>query len=59
MKQLRRRMFLSTMATPFNEITGANAGGLRLLPIRTHWAARIAQFRRWAATARSIGATCL
>ncbi len=29
-----------------NNITGANAGGLRQSPIRTRWAARIAQFRR-------------
>jgi len=29
-----------------NLITGANAGGPRLFPTRTHWAARIAQFRR-------------
>ena len=27
-----------------NKITGANAGGPPRLPIRTHWAARIAQF---------------
>jgi hypothetical protein len=29
---------------PLNKITGANAGGLRQLPMRTLWAARIAQF---------------
>src|SRR6266404_5909655 len=29
-----------------NKIDGANAGGRRRLPIRTRWAARIAQFRR-------------
>src|ERR1051326_1203276 len=29
-----------------NKVTGANAGGLPQLPIRTRWAARIAQFRR-------------
>src|SRR5437773_3779209 len=29
-----------------NQITGANAGGPRLLPIRTRWVARIAQFQR-------------
>jgi hypothetical protein len=31
-----------------NKITRANAGGPPRLPIRTRWAARIAQFRRWA-----------
>jgi len=31
-----------------NEITGANAGGPRRLLIRKRWAARIAQFRRYA-----------
>ena len=30
-----------------NKITGANAGGPRLLPMRTRWAARVAQFWRW------------
>ena len=29
-----------------NKITGANAGGLRLLAIRSRWSARFAQFRR-------------
>jgi len=29
-----------------NKISGANAGGLRLLPIWARTAARIAQFRR-------------
>ena len=29
-----------------NEITGANAGGPRQLPMRTRWAARVAQFWR-------------
>ena len=32
-----------------NKITGANAGGLRQLPVRTRWTARVAQFWRWAA----------
>ncbi len=32
-----------------NEVTGANAGGPTQSPIRTLSAARIAQFRRWAA----------
>lgn len=27
-----------------NKITGANAGGPRHWPMRTHWAARVAQF---------------
>jgi hypothetical protein len=31
-----------------NKITRANAGGPRRLPIRAFWAARIAQFWRWA-----------
>jgi len=31
-----------------NKITRANAGGPHRLPIRELWAARIAQFRRWA-----------
>jgi outer membrane protein assembly factor BamE (lipoprotein component of BamABCDE complex) len=35
-----------TMTRP-NKITGANAGGPRPLPIRTRWAARVAQFWRW------------
>lgn len=30
-----------------NKITGANAGGARQLPMRTHRAARVAQFRCW------------
>jgi hypothetical protein len=30
----------------FNKITGANAGGPRRLPMRTRWAARVAQFGR-------------
>lgn len=29
-----------------NKIAGANADGPRESPIREHWAARIAQFRR-------------
>lgn len=29
-----------------NKITGANAGGPRQFPVRTRWAARVAQFRR-------------
>ncbi len=29
-----------------NKVTGANAGGPPVLPMGTHWAARIAQFRR-------------
>ena len=29
-----------------NKITGAKAGGPHQLPMRTHWAARIAQFWR-------------
>src|SRR6058998_3324180 len=37
--------FMSIHFSP-NKITGANAGGPRQLPIRAHWAARIAQFRR-------------
>ncbi len=37
-----------------NKITGANAGGPRQLPNRTLWAARIAQFRRWAAGAMKL-----
>jgi len=45
----------SSVAQPFvsrgrgrmpNKITGANAGGPRQLPIRTRWAARVAQFGR-------------
>ena len=32
-----------------HQITGANAGGSPRLPNRTRWAARIAQFCRWAA----------
>ncbi|MBI2928255.1 MAG: hypothetical protein HYY24_21510 [Verrucomicrobia bacterium] len=37
---------------PANKITGANAGGPRQLPIRTRWAARVAQSCRWAAMLR-------
>jgi hypothetical protein len=38
---------LSRVAQPWdNEITGANAGGPRQFPMRTYWAARIAQFFR-------------
>jgi hypothetical protein len=37
------------MATPPNKITGANAGGPRHFPMRTRWAARVAQFWRSAA----------
>ena len=33
-----------------NKITGANAGGSGQLPMRTRWAARVAQFWRWAIT---------
>lgn len=29
-----------------NKITGVNAGGLRHLAMRTHWAARVAEFCR-------------
>jgi hypothetical protein len=29
-----------------NKVTGANAGGPRQSPMRTRWAARVAQFRR-------------
>ena len=36
---------------PPNEVTGANAGGPRPLPIRVRWAARIAQFCRWTSAA--------
>ena len=36
------------MKEPPNKITGANAGGPRQLPMRTRWAARVAQFGRWA-----------
>ena len=36
--------------TTANKITGANAGGLRELPTRTRWAARVAQFHRSAAS---------
>ena len=35
-----------------NKITGAITGGPRRLPMRTHWAARIAQFRRSAMRAQ-------
>ena len=42
---LVRHLWLRTQ----NQVTGANAGGPRRLPIRTLWAARIAQFWRWAA----------
>jgi hypothetical protein len=34
------------MRGPLNKITGANAGGPPQLPIRTRWAARVAQFGR-------------
>ncbi len=34
---------------PPNKLTGANAGGPRLSPIRVRWAARVAQFYRSAA----------
>jgi hypothetical protein len=33
-----------------NKITEANAGGSRKLPMRTRWAARVAQFCRSAAS---------
>ena len=33
---------------PLNKVTGANAGGPRQLRIRGRWAARVAQFWRWA-----------
>jgi hypothetical protein len=36
------------MIHPPNKVTGANAGGRRQLPMRTRWAARVAQFCRWA-----------
>src|SRR5207237_9762155 len=38
------------------KITGANAGGLRELPTRTRWAARVAQFHRSAASASRFDA---
>lgn len=38
-----------------NRITGANAGGLRQMPIRTRRAARIAQFRRSATKGERAG----
>jgi Putative addiction module component len=38
-----------------NKITGANAGGPCRLPIRTLWAARIAQFRRSSQRLLAIG----
>jgi len=40
-----QKMEAPTNGSP-NKITGANAGGTRRLPMRTRWAARIAQFRR-------------
>ena len=33
-------------AAQFNRITGANAGGLRQLPMRTRWTVRVAPFGR-------------
>ena len=39
-----------------NKITGANAGGPRQLPMRTRWAARVAQFHRSAASASRFDA---
>jgi hypothetical protein len=36
-----------------NKITGTNAGGRRQLPVRTRWAARVAQFGRYAAFANN------
>jgi hypothetical protein len=44
----RQRRFTETRMMWPNEITGANAGGLPPLPLRTRWAARLAQFRRYA-----------
>ena len=41
------------MLTP-KKITAANAGGPRQLPRRTLWAARVAQFWRWAAAHRAM-----
>src|SRR5262245_19157617 len=38
-----RSMDCDRVTTP-NKITGANAGGRRRLPMRTRWAARVAQF---------------
>ncbi len=38
------------MTRTANKITGANAGGRRQLPIRTRWAARVAQFRHSSGT---------
>jgi hypothetical protein len=35
-----------TLLTWPNKVTGANAGGPRQLPMRTRWAARVAQFGR-------------
>ena len=35
-----------------NNVTGANAGGPHQLAMRTRWAARVAQFGRWANNAR-------
>ena len=37
-----------------NKITGANAGEPRQLPMRTRWAARVAQFGRWAARKEAL-----
>ena len=41
-------MLPNKKATLSNKITGANAGGPRQFPIWARWAARVAQFRRWA-----------
>jgi len=43
------------MSVESNKITGANAGGPARSRIQAHWAARLAQFSRWAggATAKA------
>jgi hypothetical protein len=38
-----------------NKISGANAGGPRQFPMRTRWAARVAQFWRWAEPLSDFG----
>ena len=45
-RQKNVRVKLRLPAESHNEITGANAGGPPLLPMRTRWAARIALFSR-------------
>jgi len=42
----RRRFRTSDSLKPTNKLTGANARGPCQLPMRTRWAARVAQFRR-------------